>query len=229
MVDRRATDGVAARRIAAVGPVEDAVRQIEFEIDGFRQPVEQQLDVGAVRRGLALWDLDAGAEDAAQAGVVRPLLRPVDLPSLRIEGDADAPAGLVAPVLVAAARLDQRLDLRAVEVGAHDAHAFAVGPVELAAGLIEVDLFRRMRDAGWDDDPAVFAVEVGPLDRTVVPADGPHVGPVDMAGLRIDDDAVGKPAIGDEGRAIGPVGIHGVDAPPAEIEEEQSAGSGDAR
>ena len=36
-VDRRAIDGVAARRIAAVGPIEDAVRQIELEIDGFRQ------------------------------------------------------------------------------------------------------------------------------------------------------------------------------------------------
>src|SRR6516165_6283578 len=35
-VDRRAIDGVAARRIAAVGPVEDAVRQIELEVDGFR-------------------------------------------------------------------------------------------------------------------------------------------------------------------------------------------------
>src|ERR1700745_4289279 len=36
-VDRCAIDGVAARRIAAVGPIQHAVRQIELEIDGFRQ------------------------------------------------------------------------------------------------------------------------------------------------------------------------------------------------
>src|SRR5215510_4560740 len=40
-IDRRATDGVAARWIAAVGPVEDAVDQIELEVDGFRQEIEQ--------------------------------------------------------------------------------------------------------------------------------------------------------------------------------------------
>jgi hypothetical protein len=35
-IDCRAIDGVAARRIAAVGPIEDPVRQIEPEIDRFR-------------------------------------------------------------------------------------------------------------------------------------------------------------------------------------------------
>jgi hypothetical protein len=35
-VDWRAIDGVAARRIAAVGPVEDTVRAIELEVDRFR-------------------------------------------------------------------------------------------------------------------------------------------------------------------------------------------------
>ena len=39
-VDWHAVDGVAARRIAAVGPIEDAARQIELEVNGFWQFVE---------------------------------------------------------------------------------------------------------------------------------------------------------------------------------------------
>jgi hypothetical protein len=39
-VDRCAIDGVAARRIAAIGPIQHAVRQIELEIDGFRQLIK---------------------------------------------------------------------------------------------------------------------------------------------------------------------------------------------
>src|SRR5207237_4908195 len=100
-------------------------------------------------------DVDVGAEDAAQARVVRAFLRPVDFAKLRIDGDSDAPPGLIALVLVAAAGLDQRFDLRAVEVRAHHAHALAVAPIELARVLLEMDLFRRVRDALWNDDPAI--------------------------------------------------------------------------
>jgi hypothetical protein len=38
-------------------------------------------------------------------------LRPVDFPELWIDGDPDAPSGLIAPILVAAAGLDQRFDV----------------------------------------------------------------------------------------------------------------------
>ena len=190
-VDRRAIDGVAARRIAAVGPIEDAVRQIELEVDGFRQLIEQHLDVGAVGRALAFGNVDVGAEDTAQAGVVRAFLRPIDFPKFRIDGDSNAPPRLIATVLVAAAGLDQRFDLRTVEVRAHHAHALAVAPIELAALLIEVDLFRRVRDPLRNDDPTVLAVEVGALDRTVVQVGNTHVGPIDMTSLRVHDDAVG--------------------------------------
>src|SRR5712672_1604016 len=99
--------GTAFVWIAAVGPIEDAVRQIELEVDGFRQLIEQHLDVGAVRRALALRDVDVGAEDTAEAGVVRTFLRPIDFPKLRVDGNSDAPAGLIATVLAAAAGLDQ--------------------------------------------------------------------------------------------------------------------------
>src|SRR5215475_8403447 len=53
LVDRHAVDSVAARRVAAVGPIENAVHQIELEVDRLRQAIEQHLDVRAVRRGLA--------------------------------------------------------------------------------------------------------------------------------------------------------------------------------
>ena len=105
---------------------------------------------------------------SAQSALGRAFLRPVDFPELRIDGDSDAPPGLIAPILVAAAGLDQRFDVRAVEVRAHHPHALAVAPIEFAAVLIEVDLFRRVCDALRNDDLAIPAVEVGALDRTVV-------------------------------------------------------------
>src|SRR3954454_19933129 len=43
-----AADGVAARRVAAVGPVEEAILEIELEIDRLWQAVEQHFDVGAI-------------------------------------------------------------------------------------------------------------------------------------------------------------------------------------
>ena len=76
--------------IAAVGPIEDALRRIELEVDGFRELIEQRLDVGAVCRALALRDLYVGAEDTAQASVVPALLCPVDFPEFRVDGDSDS-------------------------------------------------------------------------------------------------------------------------------------------
>ena len=113
--------------------------------------------------------------------------------------------------------------MRAVEVCAHHAHALAVAPIELAACLIEVDLFRRVSDALRDNDPAIPAVEVGALDRAVVEVGNTHVGPIDMTRLRIHDDAVGQMAIGDDGLFVGPVRIHRVDAAGVEFENEQAA------
>src|SRR5262249_13689676 len=228
-VDRRAIDRVATRRIAAVGPVEDAVRQIELEVDRFRQMIEQHLYVGAVRRAFALWDVDVGTEDSAQAAVIGAFLCPVEFTKLRIDGDADAPAVLIFSVVVAAAGFDQRFDLRAVEIRAHHAHALAVAPIELAVRLIEMELFRCVGDALWDDDPAIPAVEVGALDRAVVEVGDTHVGSKELTSLHIHADAVGEAAIGDDGLAVGTIGIHRVDAVRVQFENEQAAGAGDAR
>ena len=52
-IDRRAVHGVAARRIAAVGPVQHALREIELEVDRLGQAVEQHLDVAAIGGALA--------------------------------------------------------------------------------------------------------------------------------------------------------------------------------
>ena len=122
--------------------------------------------------------------------------------------------------------LDQRLDLGAVQVRAHHAHTLAVAPIEFVIFLCEMELFRRVGDALRDDDLAIAAVEVGALDRAVVEAGDAHIGPVDMTGLNVHDDAVGKAAIADDGLFLGPVGIHRVNETGVQFENEQSAGAG---
>ncbi|WP_347338803.1 hypothetical protein [Bradyrhizobium vignae] len=170
-----------------------------------------------------------GAEDAALLAVVGALLRPVDFLELRIDGDPDAPQVLIVRVVVAETGLDQRLDLRAIEIGTHHAHALAVAPVELAVLLIEVDLLRRVGDALRDDDLAIPAVEVGALDGPVVERGDAHVGPIDVTRLYIHDDAVGEAAVGNDDLAVGTIGIHRVNAVTAQFENEQSAGASGAR
>src|SRR5438477_8010650 len=86
-VYRRAVHRVSARRISAIGPINEPILQIELEIDRFRQTIEQEFDVGAVRRRLAFWDVNVRTEDAALTRVVRTFLRPVNLSTVRIDSD----------------------------------------------------------------------------------------------------------------------------------------------
>src|SRR5207302_5505403 len=90
-VYRRAIDRVSTRRISAVGPINEPILQIELEIDRLRQAVEQEFDVGAVRRRLAFWDVNVRTEDAALTRVVRTFLRPVNLSTVRIDSDPNTP------------------------------------------------------------------------------------------------------------------------------------------
>src|SRR6266567_6507305 len=83
-VNRRAVHRVSARRISAVGPINEPILSVELEIDRFRQTIEQKLDVGAGGRGLTPRDVDLRTEDAALARVVRTFLRPVNLSTVRI-------------------------------------------------------------------------------------------------------------------------------------------------
>src|SRR6266478_6075566 len=90
-VYRRAIDGVPARRISPIGPIKEPILQIELEIDRLRQTIEQEFDVGAVRRRLAFRDVDVCAKDAALARIVWTFLRPINFPAVRINSDPDTP------------------------------------------------------------------------------------------------------------------------------------------
>src|SRR5437870_11310931 len=75
---------VSARRISAVGPIKEPILQIELEIDRFRQTIEQEFDVGAVRRRLTFRNIDVRSEDAALTRVVWSFLRPINLSAIWI-------------------------------------------------------------------------------------------------------------------------------------------------
>ena len=90
-VHRRAIDRVSARRISAVGPIDEPIFQIELEIDRFRQTIEQKFDVRPIRRRLAFRDVDLRAKEAALARIIWSFLRPINLSAVRIDGDPDAP------------------------------------------------------------------------------------------------------------------------------------------
>ena len=137
---------------------------VELEIDRLRQSVVEDLDVGPVRRGLAGGDFDIGTKEAAEPGIVWAFLRPVDMSEFRVDRQPNAPSRLIPAIGFAAPRLDERLQLRAVEIAAHDAHTLAVAPIELAAFLIEDDLLRSVGVSLCDDCLAVLAVDVGALD-----------------------------------------------------------------
>src|ERR1700693_32541 len=222
VVDRGPVHYVAARRVAAVGPVENTVLVVELDIDRLRQTVEEDLDVGPGRCSLAGRNFDIGAEEAAEPGIVRAFLRPVDMSEFRVDRQPNAPSALILAIGIAATRLDERLQLRAVEIAAHDAHTLAVAPIELAAFLIEDNLFRSVGRSLCDDYLAVLAVEIGALDRSVIQVGGAHVGPVDMTGINIDDDAVGQMAIRHDGPTVGTVRIHGVNAAGVNLENKET-------
>src|SRR5262249_50230773 len=103
-------------------------------------------------------NIDIRAAETAQPTLRRAFLRPVEFSTLWIDGDPDAPPRLIAPVLIAAAGLDHRFDLRSVAVRAHHAHALAVAPIKIAACFLEMELLRRMRDALRDDHPAMLTI-----------------------------------------------------------------------
>jgi hypothetical protein len=53
------------------------VFEIDLEIDRLGKVIEEDLDVAAVDRRLARRNVNAGAQDAPDSGVVTALLRPV--------------------------------------------------------------------------------------------------------------------------------------------------------
>ena len=55
-----------------------------------------------------------------------------------VDGDSDAPVRLVVAAVFTHPGLHQGLDVGPVEVTAHDAHAFAIAPVQLAIDGVEM-------------------------------------------------------------------------------------------
>jgi hypothetical protein len=102
------------------------VFEIDLEIDRFGKAVEEDFDVAAIGGRLAPRDIDPGAQNASDFGVVSAFLRPVDLLPPMIDGNSNAPPLLVAAVSFTLSGLDQGFDLRTVEIRAHDAHPFAI-------------------------------------------------------------------------------------------------------
>src|SRR6516162_8543038 len=168
LIDRRAIDGVAARRIAAVGPIQNAIFEIELEINRLWQAIKQDFNVRAAGRTLPLWDVYVGAKKTTFVSFVWALLRPVDLAALGIDGDTDTPSGLVAAVVLILPCHHEVFNFRAIEIAAHDAHSLSVAPVEFAILLIEMNLLGRERGALRNDDFSILAIDVGALDRPVV-------------------------------------------------------------
>jgi hypothetical protein len=124
------------------------------------------------------------------------------------------------------ARIDEGLDVRAIEVGAHHTHPFAIAPIQLAVLPIELELLGRERAPLRNDDLAILPVEVGAFDGAVVPVGNAHVGPVDVPGFDVNRDAVGEPALGDDDLAVGAVRFQRQHPVAAGFENEQAAGRG---
>jgi hypothetical protein len=78
-----------------------------------------------------------------------------------------------------------------------------------------------MSVSDWHNDLAVPAVEIGALDGSVVQVWNAHVGPVDMTGVDIDDDAVRKMTPRHNRSVIGAIGIHDVNFVGVQLENEK--------
>src|SRR5438094_2926898 len=110
-----------------------------------------------------------------------------------------------------------------MNVCAHHAHSFTVAPIKFAALLFQMELLRRECPAFADDGYAILAVEISALDRTVVLVRDAHVGPVNVSGFKIDDDAVWDSSSGDNHFSVRSIGISRMNPAAACFEIKQSA------
>jgi hypothetical protein len=120
------------------------------------------------------------------------------LSAIWINGDSNANFCLIgAWPRVAFAGVDKSFNVRSIEIRAHHAHSFAIAPVKFPALLFEMELLRRKRLAFANDGYAILTVEIDALDRTVVLVRHAHIGPVNVSGFNIDDDAIGDSSSAD--------------------------------
>src|SRR2546423_11883827 len=86
-----------------------------------------------------------------------------------------------------------------------------------------MELFRCKRLAFANDGYAILTVEIGALDRTVVLVRHAHIGPVNVSGFNIDDDAIRDSSSANNDFPVGPVGVSRMNPAAACFEIKQSA------
>src|SRR6266550_1007819 len=84
-------------------------------------------------------------------------------------------------------------------------------------------LLRSERFTLSDDGYTILAVEIGALDRTIVLAWNAHVGPINVSGLNIDDDAIRDSSSAENDFSVRPVGVSRMNPAAACFKEKQSA------
>src|SRR6476620_10886366 len=147
--------------------------------------------------------------DSALSRISGAFLRLLNLPAVRIDSDPDAHLSFVrSRSRVAVGTVDQSFDVLTIQVRAHHAHSFAVAPIKFAALLFEMELLRRECLAFANDGYAILAIEIDALDRTIILARNAHVGPVNVSGFNIDDDAVRDSSSAENDFSVRPVGVN---------------------
>ena len=111
VTNSRAVQRVALWRLTTIRPEKRACRAVPFEVDRFRQTLEQNFDVGPVRRINAGSDTERGAEDSSFVSLRFAFLSPVEKTALGIHGDADAMPAPVIAILLSQAGLNVHLRL----------------------------------------------------------------------------------------------------------------------
>jgi hypothetical protein len=125
--------------------------------------------------------------------------------AVAVKCNAHAVAPCIGGVVRKVAGAHEFRDVRAIEIGAHHAHAFAITPIEMAVDFVEHDLLGRSCLPRRHQHAMFAAVELGAFDRAVVRGNcarcrvavdqmdaGPHIGPVHDLLFGIDLDAVGR-------------------------------------
>src|SRR6266481_1680017 len=164
-IHRSATDAVTGRGITAVGPVNQPVLQIELEVNRLGQSFEKNFNVATISRSLAFRHFDVRAKDATYPCVIGTFLRPVKLSTIGIDGYSYAPFFEVRTwARIALACLHPGLNLRTIQVRAHDAHPLAIAPIKLPVLPIECELLGRESSAFGNNGGAVLPIEIDALD-----------------------------------------------------------------
>src|SRR3954469_7596665 len=86
-----------------------------------------------------------------------------------------------------------------------------------------MELLRRECLAFANDGYAILTVEIDALDGAVVLARNAHVGPVNVCGFKIDDDAIWHSGSAEDDFSVRPIGVSRINPAAACFEEEQAA------